>query len=105
NTAGPTTNFASDHNPSFTNQLVTFTATVTSNTAVVGPPTGTVQFFDGVTPFTCSNGSTSTEPGDGTGKAICQTAPLTSAGSPHSINATYSGDGSFSGSSSNTVSQ
>jgi len=105
NQSGTTTTLASDHNPSFTNQLVTFTATVTSNTAVVGPPTGTVQFFDGVTPLTCSNGSTSTEPVDGTGKAICQTSTLTSAGSPHSINATYSGDGAFSGSSSNTVSQ
>jgi hypothetical protein len=105
NKSGTTTALASSQNPSFTNQLVTFTATVTSNTAVVGPPTGTVQFFDGVNPLNCSNGSTSTQTLDVTGKATCQTSALTTAGSPHAITATYNGDGAYNGSGSNTVSQ
>jgi Calx-beta domain/Domain of unknown function DUF11/Bacterial Ig domain/Domain of unknown function (DUF4214) len=105
NKSGTTTALVSSINPSFTGQTVTFTATVTSNTAVTGPPTGTVQFFDGVNPLTCSNGNTSTETLDGTGNATCQASSLSSAGSPHSISAVYSGDGAYNGSTSNTVSQ
>lgn len=105
NKSGTSTNLVSSINPSFTNQVVTFTATVTSNTAIVGPPTGTVQFFDGANPLTCSNGNTSTQPLDGAGTATCQTSTLTAAGSPHAIKATYSGDGAYNGNNSNTVSQ
>src|SRR5262249_19600655 len=71
--------------------------------AVVGPPTGTVQFFDFGNPLTCANGNASTQTLDGTGKATCQTSTLSAA--PHSITATYNGDGAYLGSSSNTVSQ
>src|SRR6185295_7561526 len=104
NKSGTSTNLSSSINPSFTNQVVTFTATVTSNTAIVGPPTGTVQFFDGASPLTCSNGNTSIQTLDGAGSATCQTSALTSAASPHSIKATYSGDGAYNGGNSNTVS-
>src|SRR5262249_14671433 len=40
NKSGTGTNLVSSANPAFTNQVVTFTATVTSSTAIVGPPTG-----------------------------------------------------------------
>jgi methionine-rich copper-binding protein CopC len=99
NKSDTTTALASSKNPSFNNQNVTFTATVTSNTAVAGPPTGSVDFFDGAT-LICDNA-----PLDGTGKATCSTSTLDIPGSPHSITATYNGDLNFATSTSGILSQ
>ena len=70
-----------------------------------GTPTGTATFFDGATPITCDEGSTSIQPLNGSGAATCTTSTLSVAGSPHSITATYNGDANYLGSTSNTVSQ
>ncbi len=99
NKSDTTTTLTSNKNPSFNNQNVTFTATVTSNTAVTGPPTGTVDFFDGAS-LICDDA-----PLDGTGKATCSTSTLSVAGSPHSITATYNGDALFLTSTSTVLSQ
>ncbi|HEX8889752.1 MAG TPA: cadherin-like domain-containing protein, partial [Pyrinomonadaceae bacterium] len=89
--SGTTTTVTSSMNPSFTNQTVTFTATVASSTAYAGPPTGNVDFFDNgsVTPIT----GCSARPLDGSGVATCQTNAL-SVGN-HTITATYNGDAAF----------
>ncbi|HWT01914.1 MAG TPA: Ig-like domain-containing protein, partial [Pyrinomonadaceae bacterium] len=99
NKSDTTTALASSKNPSFNNQNVTFTATVTSNTAVAGPPTGTVDFFDGAT-LICDDA-----PLDGTGKATCSTSTLDVPGSPHSITATYNSDAKFATSTSTALMQ
>jgi hypothetical protein len=84
----PTTStLISSSNPSNFGQSVAFTATVTSQGS--GTPTGTVTFSDGST-------SLGTSPLSG-GTAIFSTAALTVG--LHSINAAYSGDSNFSGSS------
>src|SRR5207302_866901 len=59
-----------------------------------GTPTGTVQFFDGVTPITCDEGSTSTQTLNGSGVATCTTSGL-SPGAGKTIKAQYNGDGNF----------
>jgi Big-like domain-containing protein len=87
---GTTTTLTSSPNPSNSGQTVTFTATVSPATA-----TGSVQFLDGATSLGTQNLSG--------GSATLSTSTLTVGG--HSIKATYSGDGNYSGSSSNTVSQ
>ncbi len=89
NKSGTTTVVTSDNNPSFNNQNVTFTATVTSNTAVTGPPTGTVDFFDGAT-LICNDA-----PLNGSGEATCSTSTLAVSPPDHSITATYNGDATF----------
>ena len=75
---------------------VTFTATVAENpTQASADPSGTVQFLDGATPLTCSEGGVNgIRPVSG-GTAACTTSAITPAGSPHTINANYSGDGNF----------
>jgi len=88
-----TTSLVSSVNPSTVGQSVTFTATVTP--AGAGTPTGTVTFFDGATPL-------GTSPLVGT-TATFSTSAL-SVGT-HPITATYSGDTTFTGSTSNTVNQ
>ena len=90
NPASSSTSLASSPNPSTFAQSVTFTATVTPASA-----TGTVQFFDGVTSL-------------GTSPLVAGTATLNTsalAAGSHSITATYSGDASYSGSTSNLVTQ
>ena len=89
---------SSPSNTSLVTENVTFTATVTSQTSVTGPPAGTANFKDNGTPITCTNGGTSTQTLSG-GVATCQTSSLTAAGSPHDITADYVGDGSSNGSS------
>ncbi len=85
------TTLTSSKNPSFNNQNVTFTATVSSTTVVTGPPTGTVDFFDGATLISgCDD-----RPLDGTGKATCSTSTLAPNVTPHDITATYNGDAKF----------
>jgi hypothetical protein len=84
---------ASSANPSEAGESVTFTATVTAQ--VTGTPTGTVTFSDGPTVL-----------GQGTltsGTASFSTASLTFGS--HSITASYSGDSSFTGSVSTSLSQ
>ena len=70
--------------------MVTFTATVTPGSG--SGQTGTVQFvIDGAnfgSPVTLSGGTAQTS-----------TSSLSVSGSPHTVSATYSGDGSFNGSS------
>ena len=88
-----TTAIASSLNPSTVGQSITFTATVTSQTA--GTITGTVNFFDG-----------STQIGTGTlagGTASVSTGTLTQG--THSITAQYSGDTTYAGSTSPSLSQ
>ena len=85
NMASTVTGLASTANPSVFGQPVTLTATVGALTPGAGSPTGTVSFTDGST-------SLGTEPIAGD-QATISTAGL-SVG-PHSLTATYNGDGDF----------
>ena len=88
-TTTTTTVTSSPNNPSTFGQTVTFTATVSGGG---GTPTGTVTFtIDGTagSPINLVGGAASTS-----------TSTLTVAGSPHIITAAYSGDATFSGSTS-----
>ncbi len=90
-----TTTLASDANPSAPGQLVTFTATVVSNVPGVGPPTGTVEFFDGAASLgteTLVNG-------------VATLATDTLAVGDHVITATYGGDTEFNTSTSAPLTQ
>src|SRR5205085_8433867 len=84
----------SSANPSQHGQVVTFSASVSS--AQGGTPTGSVTFSDGATTL-------GTFPVDGSGQAEFNTSGL-DLGS-HAITASYSGDGSFTSSTSSTVMQ
>src|SRR5205085_1902157 len=95
-----TTTLVSSQNPSGNGVPVTFTATVTPNTA-----TGSVQFFDGATPLVCSeNGGNSLQPLV-SAQATCTTSSLSVGGSPHPITAQYGGDANLSPSISNIIQQ
>ena len=92
-----TTNLTSNPNPSSPNQTVTLTATVTPVNSPA--PTGTVNFTTGgVSIAGCSAVALS-----GTGVATCSTT-FTAVGT-FSLQAVYSGDANYTGSTSNTVSQ
>ncbi len=93
-TIGTTTALVGAPNPSAGLQSVTFTATVS---AAAGSPTGTVNFFDGVTLF----GSSPVI--NGTGVATFDYAALP-AGS-HDITATFVGSGLFENSTSSVAQQ
>jgi hypothetical protein len=80
-------------NPATAGQSVTLTATVTST--ATGTPTGTVAFMDGTT--TLGSMALSAQ-----GSATFTTSTLAVA--THSLSAQYSGDASFTGSTSNAVS-
>jgi len=88
-----TTSFSSSLNPSFFGQVVTLTASTTP--LLPSPPTGSVTFNDG----SSSLGSVPIS----SGMASLSTSALIAG--THSITATYSGDASFSGSTSAPVSQ
>src|SRR5207253_3063184 len=75
---------------------VTFTATVSAVSPGAGTATGTVTFQDGAT--TLGSGTL-----NGTGQATFTTSALTRAG--QGITAVYGGDGSFSSSTSATLTQ
>jgi Bacterial Ig-like domain (group 3)/FG-GAP-like repeat len=92
--AGSSTVLISSANPSDPKQLVTFTATVTSNTT--GQPTGTVNFLDGTATIGSSSVSSS-------GIAAFSTSTL--AVGTHGITAAYGGDGNFTASTSPVLSQ
>jgi len=83
-----TTTLASSKNPSRVGEEVTFTATVVG---AGGTPTGTVTFFDGLSAI-CTNVTLSG------GSALCVKSNLVEG--DHSITATYSGDSTFSDSTS-----
>ncbi len=92
-----TTALTSSLNPSVYGNTITFTATVSEN-ETGSNPAGTVTFRDNLADIAaCAGVSLSA------GSASCSLGSLT--GGLHSITAEYSGDGSFSGSLSNTVTQ
>src|SRR5207244_12476288 len=81
--------------PSLVKLNVTFTATVTSSTSFPGPPTGTVDFYDGTAlPANLISGC-GAKVLNGSAQATCSTSSLSAAGSPHTIRAVYSGDTNF----------
>src|SRR5205807_6885684 len=83
------------NNNSSQGESIFFTATVSANqVGSPGTPTGTVQFFDGLNPITCDEGSTSTQTLNGSGVATCTTSGL-SPGAGKTIKAQYNGDGNF----------
>src|SRR5207249_1339353 len=90
--------------PSSPAQQVTYTATVTSQTAVTGPFTGSVTFTDNNADITgtCEAGSQLLTVG---GTATCKITYANTTGSPHPIKAIYSGDGVIRGSTSNPVNE
>jgi hypothetical protein len=90
-----TTTVVSSQNPAPAASLVTFTATVSGSG---GMPTGTVAFYDG-------GNSLGIETLNSSGTAAFGTSALSSAASPHSITAVYSGDSAFAGSASSVLSQ
>ena len=91
--ASTSTALASSQNPSTAGQSVTFTATVTSQTA--GNITGTVNFLDGATQI--GSGAISS------GKATFSTTTLTQGS--HSVTAHYAGNNNFAASTSTAVTQ
>jgi hypothetical protein len=100
NKASSSTALTSSVNPSVFSQSTTLTATVAAVAPGAGTPSGTVTFKDGTVAVTgCLNPATL----DGSGIATCATTAL-SAGT-QSITAVYSGDGNFTTSTSNTVTQ
>ena len=96
NRANTSTALTNPTNPSVFGQSVTFTATVTAVAPGAGTPTGTVQFFDGVT----SLGSSAL---NGSGVATLSTSSLSVGG--HSITAVYGSDSNFNGSTSSILTQ
>jgi hypothetical protein len=93
-TGGATsTSVSGSPNPATIGQTVTLTAIVTSSGS--GTPTGTVTFEDGTTDLGAA-------PVSG-GQAVLATAALSQG--PHSITAVYSGDSSFTGSTSGVLTE
>ena len=90
------TSLTSSANPVNLGQSVTFTAMVAPTGGATGTPTGTVQFEDNGTDL----GSPVTL--DGSGQAAYTTSSLTTNGT---ITAAYSGDTTFSGSTSTGLSE
>lgn len=80
-----------------TGQNVTYTATVTPADAGPAEPSGTVQFLDGGSPISSCSSQALTV-GASSSTATC-TVSYSSTG-PHTIAASYGGDGNFNGSSS-----
>ncbi len=99
-----TTTISSSDNPSILGQEITITADISSTSS--GIPTGTVTFYDGITPIgtdTVHVGTTSGETGGIIHLASIQISSL-SLGS-HQITASYKGDGNFMSSTSSGVTQ
>ena len=89
NKDGTTTTAAASPSSANLGQTITFTATVAANSPGSGTPTGTWDFYDTTT-------STDLTPGGvalSSGTASFATTSL--AAGPHTIKATYSGDGNF----------
>jgi Subtilase family/Bacterial Ig-like domain (group 3)/Bacterial cadherin-like domain/Bacterial Ig domain len=96
NKAATSTSVTSSVNPSVFGQAVMFTATVAATAPGSGTPTGTVTFKDGTT--TLGTGALNAG-----GQATFSSSTL-AAGS-HAITAAYEGDGSFTSSTSTTITQ
>ncbi len=96
NKANTTSVVISSGSPSLHNQQVTFTATVSAVAPGSGVPTGSVEFFDGVT-------SLGTQPLNGSGQALLNTTGL-SIGS-HSITVSYLGSSNYNTSTSAPITQ
>ena len=94
-----TTTLQSSVNPSVWGEAVTFTATVAPAGAGAGVPTGTVDFDDALTSTTICSAVVL----DGSSQATCSTPSLSV--NTHPISVVYSGDGSFSGSTSAVLDQ
>ena len=94
-----TTTLQSSVNPSVWGEAVTFTATVAPAGAGAGVPTGTVDFDDALTSTTICSAVVL----DGSSQATCSTSLLSV--NTHPISVVYSGDGSFSGSTSTILDQ
>ena len=94
--AATVTNIVSSGSPSVFGQPVTFTASVSATAPGAGTPTGTVVFKDGATTL-------ATVALDGSANAAFTTSSLSIA--THPITATYGGNTTFTGSTSNTASQ
>jgi hypothetical protein len=93
--ASTTTVLTSAPNPSNVGQSVTLTATVAVVAPGQGTPTGAVQFFDGATLLGSANLN---------GAAVATLATSALASGPHSLTASYGGDGlNFTGSTSTQV--
>lgn len=97
--ANTTSNVTSSANPAAFGQPVTFTATVVGEAGANGTPTGSVNFFDGVTQI--GTGAISTV--NGQQQATFTTSSLSIG--PHSISVAYSGDGNFNGGTSPLLTQ
>ncbi|MDA8385398.1 MAG: Ig-like domain-containing protein [Actinomycetota bacterium] len=88
---------AASPNPATVNQSVTLTATVTP-----APDGGTVGFTAGGTSITgCSAKAVDAT----TGKATCTTSFATTAGSPVTLDASYSGDSAYGGSTASAIAE
>jgi hypothetical protein len=98
NQAGTTTAVTSSVNPTVFAQSTTFTATVTPTPPGSGTPTGTAQFLDGVAVIGGCNAQALAG-----GIATCATTALTPG--VHTITAVYSGDASFTTSTSPGITQ
>lgn len=96
NQAATSTALVSSSNPSSLGSPVTFTATISPVAPGAGTATGTVTFKDGVTTI-------GSAPVDASAHAALTTSSLGLG--THNISAVYGGDGNFTGSTSNTVSQ
>ena len=94
-----TTTVASSLNPSPSGQPVTFTATVTSNSASGGTPTGTLRFLEGGVVL-----ATQTLTGSGATSATANYTTSTLSAGTHTITATYDGSAGLAASS-GTVTQ
>ena len=86
--------------PSVVGQTVTFTATVSSNAPGTGSPTGTVQFYDGITLL---GSGTLVLTGPNTSQATYSTSSLTLGN--HSITSFYSGDTNYTSSNAPAITQ
>jgi hypothetical protein len=98
-TIATTTAVTSSSNPSVVGQSVLYTATVTPNSGST-TPTGTVSFKNGAANITCTGGNQTL---NGSGVATCQLT-YSSVGT-QSITAVYAGAGSFTASTSTSLTQ
>lgn len=101
NKAATTTSIMSSVNPSFVNQSVTYTATVSTTAPGSGTATGNVEFLDGGTAIATCGGSAGQPLSSGI--ATCTTSY--NAVGTHTIGAQYLGSTSYSGSTSSNLTQ
>jgi type II secretory pathway pseudopilin PulG len=104
NAATTTTSLASSDLTAVTGQSITYTATVAAVLPSTGNPTGSVEFFDGVTPITGCTAKALT--GTGTDTATCTVVYTSTTPATHSITAQYLGAvGAYGGSTSSALTE